>query len=103
MFGKETPMTALESRKQLLVLESELNRAQLMKDLDELKVETQRLGDQVRSLGSIASNVGSLLEMVFKAQQFVSNAKEKFPRIFGLFKGARAGASLWSVIRAWLR
>ncbi len=103
MFGKETHLTPLESRKQMLVLESELNRVQLLKELDELKVETQRLADQMRVLGSLATNVSSALELVFKVQQAFSTTKEKFPKFFGILKGARAGASLWSAIRSWLR
>ena len=103
MFGKETRLTPLESRKQMLVLESELNRVQLLKELDELQVETQRLADQMRVLGSLAAEVRSVLEMVFKVQRAFSDTKEKFPKFFDILKGARAGARLWSAIRSWLR
>ena len=96
-------MNPLESRKQMLIMESELNRVQLLKELDEIKVETQRLAEQMHVLSSLASNVSSIFEMIFKAQRAFAGTREKFPRIFSIFKSAKAGASLWSAIRAWLR
>jgi|HubBroStandDraft_2_1064218.scaffolds.fasta_scaffold519766_1 hypothetical protein len=96
-------MTPLESRKQLLILESELNRAQLLKDLDELKAETEQLAEQARSLASLVSSATSVFNTIFKAQQVFSGTREKFPRFFGILKGARAGASLWSAVKSWLR
>jgi hypothetical protein len=103
MPGKKTRMTSLESRKQLLILESELNRTQLLKDLDELKAETEQLAEQARSLASLVSSATSVCNTVFKVQQAFSGTKEKFPRFFGVLKGARAGASLWSAVKSWLR
>ena len=103
MPGKETRMTSLESRKQLLILESELNRAQLLKDLDELKAETELMAEQVRSLSSLMSSATSVFGTIFKVQQAFAGTKEKFPRLFGILKGARAGASLWSAVKSWLR
>ena len=103
MPGKKAHMTALESRKQLLILESELNRTQLLKELDELQFEAEQVVEQVRSVGSLVSSATSLLGTVLKVQQAVAGTKEKFPRFFGMLRGARAGASLWSAIRSWLR
>ena len=103
MFGKETRLSSLAARRQLLVLESELNRVLLMKELDEWKAEADRLAGQARVLGGIASSVGSAVEMLMKNQQLFSGTREKFPRLFGFLRGARAGASLWSAIRSWTR
>ncbi len=96
-------MTPLESRKQLLVLESELNRTQLLKELDVFQAETRQLVEQARAIASIAASATSLLGVILKVQQAVSGTKEQFPRFFGILKGIRAGSSLWSAIRSWLR
>ena len=48
-------MNPLRSRKQLLIAESELNRAQLVGDLAALTDGVRALTDRARSFGSIAS------------------------------------------------
>jgi len=57
MSGKKITkgLSPLEARKQLLVVESELNRAQLINELRGLKDELYQLKNQVEAIGSIAS------------------------------------------------
>jgi hypothetical protein len=54
-------MNPLESRKQLLIAESELNRAQLVADLAALTAGVRAITDRARSFGSIASSAAVLV------------------------------------------
>ncbi len=54
-------MKALQSRKQLLIAESELNRAHLIHELETMKEEVHALANQAKTVGSIASAVASLV------------------------------------------
>ncbi len=53
-------MTPLEARKQLLIAESEINRARLFEDMAALKVDIQGLKHRAKSFGAIASTVAAL-------------------------------------------
>ena len=54
-------MNPLESRKQLLIAESELNRAQLVQEWQVMTGEVRSLTSQARTIGSIASAVATLV------------------------------------------
>jgi len=54
-------MNALKSRKQLLIAESELNRAQLLHQLQTIGGVAHALVNQANTAGSIASAVASLV------------------------------------------
>ena len=53
-------MTPLESRKQLLIAESELNRAQLGLDWSIITTEARTFSDRAKSIGAIASSAVAL-------------------------------------------
>ena len=53
-------MNPLESRKQLLISESELNRGQLVGDMETLTVGVRALTDRAKSLSVIASSTALL-------------------------------------------
>ena len=55
MHGKRPRLKPLEARKQLLLAESELNRARLLQVWNRLKNEARRLSHQTRPVGSFAS------------------------------------------------
>jgi hypothetical protein len=54
-------MNALESRKQLLIAESELNRSRLRHELQTMAAEVHALAHHARTAGSIAAVVATLL------------------------------------------
>ncbi len=62
MSRKTTGLTPLETRKQLLLVESELNRAQLVNELREFKIELHELRNQMNAVGSIASSAAKLTD-----------------------------------------
>jgi len=61
MFGKNSRLNPLESRKQLLIAESELNRAQMVGDMAALTADVRTLTDRAKSFGSIASSAAVLV------------------------------------------
>ncbi len=104
MPGKNFQLTSLESRKQLLLVESELNRMQLLNELRDFKNQIHQLEDKMHALGSLASSAATVAD-TFSA---IGNAfthrdggegKTK-SWISTLLNGARTGVSLWSAWRS---
>lgn len=107
MPGKKFNLTALESRKQLLLVESELNRAQLLNELRELKGEMHHLQEQVHAIGTIASSAAKLATTFSAISQAFTHKdtaeKTKTSWVSKLFNGARAGATIWGAVRSHLK
>ena len=61
MPGKNPRLNPLESRKQLLIAESELNRAQLVQEWRTLANEARSLVHQARTIRSFASATATLV------------------------------------------
>jgi hypothetical protein len=104
MSGKTTGLNTLESRKQLLLLESELNRAHLVNEWQDVQNGVCYYLDQARAVSSIASSAARITTSVaslFSGGSSYRRDEEKKPTVIStLFKGARAGFSLWSKLRA---
>ena len=87
-------MNPLTSRKQLLIAESELNRAHLVRDWQSMDHDIHALAQQVKSAGSIASIAISLLSWLQRPKP--APAAEKPSWLQSLLKGAQMAGSLWS-------
>src|SRR5271170_5101204 len=61
MSGKTSRMNPLASRKKLLIAESELNRAQLVQELETVKDKFHSLANQARTISSIMSAAATLI------------------------------------------
>jgi hypothetical protein len=61
MFANGSLVTPLESRKRLLIAESEINRAHLVGDMAALTAGVRSLTGRARSFGSIASSTAVLV------------------------------------------
>ena len=100
MSGKTTGLTALEMRKQLLVVESELNRAHLVNELQAMKAGVHQVATQFNMLRSLASSVtefGSMFTGFFNGlfgQREDGGESKKPSWLSTLFEGMRAGSSL---------
>lgn len=100
-------LTPVESKKQQLLLTSELNRVQLLIELDEFSNEIRQVRDHVHAIGSMASSAAKLAT-TFSA---IGNAfthhddgeKKKSSWVSTLLKGARTGASIWVALRSQLK
>lgn len=94
-------MKPLESRKQLLLAESELNRAQMVGDLTALTTGVRTLTHRATQLGSMASSA-ALLAMgltVFQRGQTVGPVA-KPSKINRILNGAVLLATLWLAVSA---
>ena len=60
MPGKNSRLKELASRKQLLIAESDLNRAHLVHEWQTMEGDVRALADQAKTVGAIASVAASL-------------------------------------------
>ena len=94
-------MNPLESRKQLLVAESELNRAQLVQEWQTIADEVQSLTRQARTISSIASAAASLVTGLASCRRKASAPAAEKPSWWQtLLKGAGLVSSFWSEFRS---
>lgn len=94
-------MNSLESRKQLLVAESELNRAHLLDDMAALAADLRCHAEHARSFRSIASLAAMLVAglAAFRCGKPVQgDAKPSWVRT--ILKGAGVISTLWLSLRS---
>jgi hypothetical protein len=108
MFRKSPRLTHLALRKKLLLAESDLNRAGLLRELGNLQSEVTRLKKQALAAGSIASSAALVASAVslfrrHSARARNSNGGEKPSWISAAFAGARIGTSLFLKIKSLFR
>lgn len=90
MPGTNSKLSALEARKQLLVIESELHRAQLLHEWETLQLASQGLRQQVRRASSIISGVAAIFANVR------TSLARKCSWLTTLMRGFRLGVTLWN-------
>ena len=102
MPGEKTKLTSLETRKQLLLLESDLNRTQFMEAFQDWKDEFHRTREHLTQLGSMASLATKLAATISTARRLFSRpaAGGKKSWLSFLFDGMTAGTSLWYMLRS---
>jgi hypothetical protein len=103
MSGKNSRLNPLESRKQFLIAESELNRTQMAGDMVALRSDVRTLTARAKSLGSIASSAAMLVAMVAaykhgKAKPVDADMKPSW--LQAVLKGAKLAGSIWLAFRA---
>ena len=100
MFGKDSHLTSVASRKQLLIAESELNRLQLAADMALLKVELNALNERARAFRVIGSALGALLtELAARQRGGAVNDAPKLRWLQTLSKGAGLISDVWLACR----
>ncbi|MCU0783737.1 MAG: hypothetical protein MUF81_06755 [Verrucomicrobia bacterium] len=94
-------MNPLESRKQLLIAESELNRAQLVGDLTALTAGVHTLTDRAKSFSAIASSAAVLVAglAAFRCGKSV-DADAKPSWLQTILKSAGLISTLWLAFRS---
>jgi hypothetical protein len=93
-------MKPLESRKQLLIAESELNRAQLTQDWRSMAVEAHSLADRARTLRSFATVAAALIAGLAAFRRPAAPPPPEKPSWAStLLKVAGLAATLWSAFR----
>jgi hypothetical protein len=90
-------MNPLKSRKQLLIVESELNRAQLVHELQTMADEVHCIANQARTISSLASAAASLVGGLASFRRKKSAPAAEKPSWWQtIIKGAQLAGSLWS-------
>jgi len=99
MFGKQSHVSPLESRKQLLIAESELNRVQLSWEWQTMAHGVRDLAHRVKTIGAWASSAALLVAGVTawrRGPPAPGTAKSSwFQKILN---GARVAATIWLAI-----
>ena len=100
MSGKNPRLNPLESRKRLLIAESELNRAHLVQEWQVIADGVRSIADRAGTIRSVASATASLIAGLasFRRRRSAS-ADGKFSWWQTLLKGAELAGSLWSKFR----
>ena len=98
-------MTSLETRKQLLVTESELNRVQLSEDWAIVRAEACDLADEMKPVISLISSMTSLSRIFASLSRTLSNQSSsrnngKHSWLSRMLNGVQTGAALWQAIRS---
>ena len=98
MSGKNPLMNPLKSRKQLLIAESELNRAQLVQELETIKDKVHSLASQARTISSLASAAATLIAgfASFRRKKESAPAAEKPSWLQTIVKGAGLVSTIWT-------
>jgi len=105
MSRKTTELTALTARKQLLIVESELNRSQLVAEWAEVRKGLESLAGRVATVGRFAEStakVGTSFSSLFREFPWTNKNGDdrKSSWVSRFFSGARAGIYLWSALRS---
>jgi hypothetical protein len=94
-------VNSLASRKQLLVAESELNRAQLVQEWQTMRAEVHSLTNQARTLKAIAAAVASLIAGLSSCRNQAAAPADKKPSWWQtILKGAGIVSTCWSAFRS---
>ena len=95
-------MSPLASRKKLLIAESELNRAQLVQELQTISGEVHALANQAQTITAFASAAVKLMVglAAFRRKKESAPVTEKPSWLKTILQGAQLAGSLWSELRA---
>jgi hypothetical protein len=100
MFEKNPRMNPPVSRKQLLIAESELNRAQLVQEWQAMADEVHSLASRARTISFFASAAGTLIAGLASFRRKKSApAAEKPLWLQTILKGAQLAGLLWCEFR----
>jgi len=101
MSGKNSGLSRLAAQKQLLLAESELNRAQLAQEWRILVDEAHALADQAKTIRSLATAAATLVAgLTACCPKKPSPITEKSAWWQTLLKGAGVVATFWQAFRA---
>jgi len=99
MPGQKPDVTSLETRKQLLVMESDLNRAYLCEEIVRLADDLRAVGNELHSAAAVASSIFTTF-----APKNNGAAEESPPEkpswVSTIVRGVKLGTSLWLAFRS---
>ena len=98
MFRTKPGLTAIETRKQLLIAESEINRVKLLEEGQAFAGEVSRLVTQATSINTIAKSILPLVSGL--AELTGAKAMVKSSWVQKAFSGARLACTVWALFRS---
>jgi uncharacterized membrane protein YqjE len=100
LFGKSPGRDRHESRKQMLIAESEINRAHLADDLTALQAGIGNITDRTRSIGSIAASAaGIVTDLAALRREKLAGREAKFSWLPTMLKGVGLVSGIWLALR----
>jgi len=94
-------LKTLQIRKELLIAEAELLRAQLGRDLDVIHRGVAGLGEQAKSVASYASIITTVLAGISEFRRARKSGGGGKPSFFvTLLSGVRTASSIWDMLRS---
>ena len=94
-------MNPLETRKQLLIAESELNRAQLVQEWQMVADDAHALARKASIIASWVSIAASLVAgLAFLRRKKSAQAAEKPSRLQTILRGAGLVSTIWRLFRS---
>ena len=101
MSGKGPHVSPLESRKRLLIAESELNRAQLLQEWESVTADVHGLAERARSFSFLTSSAASLVAGLWNCRGGTSRPPgARSPWIDTVLRGVRLAASIGLTFRS---
>jgi hypothetical protein len=102
MPGKKPSLTPLAARKQLLLMESEMNRVRLIEAVHGWKTEVHRTKQHIMNFGSVAAKTAKAAAAVSAvAGLFANRGRQGKPSWISLaLKAAATGTSVWYWLRS---
>jgi hypothetical protein len=101
MPGRGPSLSPLAARKQLLLAESEINRALLLREFQTLGGGVRSLSDQAKSLATILSTILLLASELLRFSNRKVEAPGSRPSWFRrIARGANLAITLWLALRA---
>jgi hypothetical protein len=93
-------MNPLQLRKELLIAESELNRAKLAGEITSIIARARTFTDRAKSLASMASSAAALMAGIVSYRNGRRDTRDGVPAwTQTLFKGANVVSNLWKMFR----
>ena len=101
MFGKTSHLSPLESRKQLLIAESELNRAQLSEEWQTITHGVRDVAHRAKTIAAWASSAALLVAGVTALRRHrPAPGTAKSSWFQKILNGARLASTIWFAFRA---
>jgi len=98
MFGKNSRINPLESRKKLLIAESEINRAQLLEEWKSMTEGVRIFGTRMKYVASVAALLVAGLAAFRRGKPADAETKPSWFKT--AVKGAKLIGSIWLAFRA---
>jgi hypothetical protein len=97
MFGESPSLKMLETRRKLLVAESEIYRAQLGRDLETIQANIRLLRDEATTVKSVVSKGVTILSAFRALRESGRNGGSSF--FAKVLRGARFASTVWQTFR----